>query len=87
MTGVGAAVTDVSLVVVVVVVAGSVVQDDRTMAQAGITGIRRISFFIVDLMLTMDSPQIVPADGLRPSFFRPGRSGLCVSCCSRPEFA
>jgi hypothetical protein len=84
---VGAAVTDVSLVVVVVVVAGSVVQDDKAMAQAGITGIRRISFFIVDLMLTMDSPPVVPTDGLRASFFRPGRSGLCVSCCSKPQVA
>jgi hypothetical protein len=46
---VGGAVTDVCLVVVVVVVAGSVVQDDKAMAQAGIAGIKRKSFFIVDL--------------------------------------
>jgi hypothetical protein len=52
-TGVGAAVTDDSLVVVVVVEADSpVAQDDSAMAHAGITGIKRISFFIVGLMLT-----------------------------------
>ncbi len=53
---VGARCTAVSLWVVVVVVgAGSlttVVQDDRARAQAGITGINRISFFIIGLMLT-----------------------------------
>jgi hypothetical protein len=80
---VGAAVTDVSLVVVVVVVAGSVAQDDKAMAQAGITGIRRISFFIVDLMLTMDSPPVVSADGLGASFFRSARSAPRASCCSK----
>jgi hypothetical protein len=51
---VGAAVdsvTDDSLVVVVEV-DSPVAQDDRTMAQAGITGINRISFFIIGLMLT-----------------------------------
>jgi len=52
-TGVGAAVTDDSLVVVVVVEADSpVAQDDSAMAQAGITGIKRISFFIISLILT-----------------------------------
>jgi hypothetical protein len=66
---VGAAVTDVSLVVVVVVVAG-VSQDDRTMAQAGITGIRRISFFIVSLMLTRDSLQVASTDGASDAFFQ-----------------
>ena len=65
----GAAVTDVSLVVVVVVVAG-VSQDDRTMAQAGITGIRRISFFIVSLILTRDSLQVVSPDGANDEFFQ-----------------
>jgi hypothetical protein len=44
---VGAAVTAVSLVVVVVVVDDGVSHDDRTMTQAGITGIKRMSFFIV----------------------------------------
>jgi hypothetical protein len=57
-------------VVVVVVAAGSVVQDDRTTAQAGITGIKRISFFIVSLMLTKDSPQTVPSDGRSSEFFQ-----------------
>ena len=57
-------------VVVVVVAAGSVVQDDRTMAQAGITGIKRISFFIVSLMLTKDSPQVVSLDGTSNEFFQ-----------------
>jgi hypothetical protein len=66
---VGAAVTDVSLVVVVVVVAG-VSQDDRTMAQAGITGIRRISFFIVSLMPTRDSLPVVSPDGASDEFFQ-----------------
>jgi hypothetical protein len=66
---VGAAVTDVSLVVVVVVVDG-VSQDDRTMAQAGMTGSRRISFFIVSLMLTRDSLQVVSPDGASDEFFR-----------------
>jgi hypothetical protein len=92
---VGAAVTDVSLVVVVVVVAGSVVQDDKAMAQAGITGIRRISFFIVDLMLTMDSPPVVPTDGLRASFFQaraigtfclvPLETAGCLTSCRVPQ--
>ena len=44
-----------SVCVVVVVVAGSfttVVQDDKAMTQIGISGIKRISFFIVSLMLT-----------------------------------
>lgn len=45
--GVGAAVTDDSLVVVVVVEpVSSVAQDDSAMAQAEITGITRIIFFI-----------------------------------------
>ena len=65
----GAAVTDVSLVVVVVVVVG-VSQDDRAMAQAGITGIRRISFFIVSLKLTRDSLQVVSPDGASDEFFQ-----------------
>jgi len=60
----------VCVVVVVVVAAGSVVQDDRTTAQAGITGIKRISFFIVGLMLTKDSPQTVPSDGRSSEFFQ-----------------
>jgi hypothetical protein len=60
---VGAAVTAVSLVVVVVVVAVSVSQDDKATAQTPITGIKRISFFIVSLMLTRDSLQVVPPDG------------------------
>jgi hypothetical protein len=67
---VGAAVTAVSRVVVVVVVAGSVVQDDKAMAQTAITGIKRISFFIVSLMLTRDSLQVVPPDGASDEFFR-----------------
>jgi hypothetical protein len=53
-TGVGAAVdsvTDDSLVVVVEV-DSPVAQDDSAMAQAGITGIRRIRFFIISLNLT-----------------------------------
>ena len=66
---VGVRVTADSVCVVVVVVAG-VSQDDRTMAQAGITGIRRISFFIVSLMLTRDSLQIVSPDGASDEFFR-----------------
>ena len=67
---VGVCVTaDSVCVVVVVVAAGSVVQDDRTTAQAGITGIKRISFFIVSLMLTKDSPQIVSLDGIGNEFF------------------
>ncbi len=69
---VGVRVTADSVCVVVVVVAGSftVVQDDRTMAQAGITGIKRISFFIVSLMLTKDSPQVVSLDGASNEFFQ-----------------
>ena len=59
-----------SVCVVVVVVAGSVAQDDRTMAQAGITGIKRISFFIVSLMLKKDSPQVVSLDGASNEFFQ-----------------
>ena len=66
----GGAVTDVCLVVVVVVVAGSVVQDDKAMAQAGITGIRRISFFIVSLMPTRDSLPVVSPDGASDEFFQ-----------------
>lgn len=65
----GAVVTAVSLVVVVVVVVG-VSQDDRAMAQAGITGIRRKSFFIVSLMLTRDSLQVVSPDGASDEFFQ-----------------
>ena len=53
----------VCVVVVVVVAAGSVVQ-------APITGIKRISFFIVSLMLTKDSPQTVPSDGRSSEFFQ-----------------
>jgi len=59
-------------VVVVVVVAGSfttVVQDESAMTQAGITGIERISFFIVSLMLLRDSPQVVSPDGTGNEFF------------------
>ena len=56
----GGAVTDVCLVVVVVVVAGSVVQDDKAMAQAGITGIKRRSFFIVGLLLTRIRRKLCP---------------------------
>ena len=59
-----------SVCVVVVVVAGSVAQDDRTIAQAGITGIKRISFFIVSLMLKKDSPQVVSLDGASNEFFQ-----------------
>ena len=66
---VGVRVTADSVCVVVVVVAG-VSQDDRTMAQTGITGIKRISFFIVSLMLTKDSPQTVPSDGRSSEFFQ-----------------
>ena len=67
---VGVCVTADSVCVVVVVVAGSVAQDDRTMAQAGITGIKRISFFIVSLMLKKDSPQVVSLDGASNEFFQ-----------------
>ena len=42
----------------------------QTMAQAGITGIKRISFFIVSLMLTKDSPQVVSLDGASNEFFQ-----------------
>ena len=62
-----------SVCVVVVVVAGSfttVVQDDKAMTQAGITGIKRISFFIVSLMLKKDSPQVVSLDGASNEFFQ-----------------
>ena len=61
-----------SVCVVVVVVAGSfttVVQDDKAMTQIGITGIRTVSFFIVSLLLTKDSPQIVSLDGIGNEFF------------------
>ena len=49
---VGVRSTAVSVVRVVVVVAGSlttVVQDERTMAQPAMTGIKRMSFFIIEL--------------------------------------
>jgi len=67
---VGVCVTADSVCVVVVVVGGSVAQDDRTIAQAGITGIKRISFFIVSLMLKKDSPQVVSLDGASNEFFQ-----------------
>ena len=82
---VGVCVTADSVCVVVVVVAGSVVQDDRTMAQAGITGIKRISFFIVSLMLTKDSPQVVSLDGTSNEFFKRAQSGLHVLCCLKDK--
>ena len=59
-------------VVVVVVADGSfttVVQDDKAMTQVEITGIKRVSFFIVSLLLTKDSPQIVSLDGIGNEFF------------------
>jgi hypothetical protein len=60
---VGVRVTAVSVCVVVVVVAG-VSQDDRTMAQTGITGIKRISFFINRFDADKpDSMDVTPADG------------------------
>jgi hypothetical protein len=52
---VGVRVTADSVCVVVVVAAGSfstVVQDGRTIAQIATTGISRISFFIIGLLLT-----------------------------------
>jgi hypothetical protein len=66
---VGVRSTAVSLWVVVVVVGvGSfttVVQDERTRAQAGITGINRISFFIIGLVANkLDSTEVPAADGL-----------------------
>ena len=67
-----------SVCVVVVVVAGSfttVVQDESAMTQAGITGIKRISFFIVSLMLTKDSPQVVSSDGGSSEFFQASAMG------------
>jgi hypothetical protein len=55
-------------VVVVVVGAGSfttVVQDERTRAKAGSTGIKRISFFIIELVANkLDSTEVAFADGL-----------------------
>jgi hypothetical protein len=66
-----------SVCVVVVVVAGSfttVVQDDKAMTQIGITGIRRVSFFIVSLLLTKDSPQVVSLDGTSNEFFSSARN-------------
>ncbi len=66
-----------SVCVVVVVVAGSfttVVQDDKAMTQIGITGIRRVSFFIVSLLLTKDSPQVVSPDGTSNEFFSSARN-------------
>jgi hypothetical protein len=60
---VGVRVTVDSVCVVVVVVAG-VSQDDRTMAQTGITGIKRISFFISRFDADKpDSMEGTPADG------------------------
>ena len=67
-----------SVCVVVVVVAGSfttVVQEDKAMTQVGITGIKRISFFIVGLMLTKDSPQVVSLDGTSNEFFQASAIG------------
>jgi hypothetical protein len=59
----GARVTADSVCVVVVVVAG-VSQDDSTMAHTGITGIRRISFFISRFDADkLDSMEVTPADG------------------------
>jgi hypothetical protein len=52
---VGVRVTADSVDVVVVVAAGSlttVVQEERSTAQAGSAGIKRISFFIIGLMVT-----------------------------------
>ena len=59
-------------VVVVVVAVGSfttVVQDESAITLAEITGIKRISFFIVSLMLSRDSPQVVSLDGASNEFF------------------
>ena len=69
---VGAGVAADIVCAVVVVVAGSfvVVQDDKAMAHTGITGIKRISFFIVGLMLTRDSPHIMSSDGIMSEFFQ-----------------
>lgn len=80
---VGVCVTADSVCVVVVVVAGSVEQDDRTMAQAGITGIKRMSFFIVSLMLTRDSLQVVSPDGANDEFFSSARDRDFVPCAAR----
>ena len=74
-----------SVCVVVVVVAGSfttVVQDDKAMTQVGITGIRRVSFFIVSLLLTKDSPQVVSLDGTSNEFFSNARNRDFTSCAA-----
>lgn len=60
-----------SVCVVVVVAAGSlttVVQDDKAKTQSEIDEIKRVVFFMVSLMVTKDSTQIVPVDGSKPSF-------------------
>ena len=65
---VGVRSTSVVRVVVVVVAAGSfttVVQDERTRAKAGSTGINRMSFFIIGLIANkLDSTEVSVADGL-----------------------
>ena len=78
----GAAITAVSRVVVVVVVAGSVAQDDKAMVKTGITGIKRISFFIVSLLLTKDSPQVVSLDGTSNEFFSSPRNRDFTPCAA-----
>ena len=65
VVGVRVTVDSVS-VVVVDVVAGSVAQDDKAMTQTGITGIKRISFFITRFDADKpDSMEVTPADGIR----------------------
>ncbi len=74
-----------SVCVVVVVVAGSfttVVQDDKAMTQIGITGIRTVSFFIVSLLLTKDSPQVVSLDGTSNEFFSSPRNRDFTPCAA-----
>jgi hypothetical protein len=59
-------------VCVVVVVAGSlttVVQEVRNMVQAGRTGIKRISFFILLDSSKQDSAQVASADVLKAKSF------------------
>ena len=77
----GVRVTADSVVVVVVAVGSftTVVQDESAMTPARITGIKRISFFIVSLMLTRDSPQVVSLDGTSNEFFQ-----ACAIGTSRP---
>jgi hypothetical protein len=52
LVGVRSTADSVRVVVVAVGSLTTVVQDDRTIAQTAITGINRISFFIIGLILT-----------------------------------